>query len=110
LSQEKLESALKDGKSYSQAFHERRRQRNAELIAEIKQRRAAAKAGATIKAGNGGNGGTNRVHSTSTSMSATVSAGVSTLIKTPVTETHSIEAFLTQSHKNKAAPAFLKEK
>jgi len=52
MTQDQLESALLESKSYSQGFHERRRQRDAELIARIKQRKATVKADSPIKVDN----------------------------------------------------------
>ena len=44
MSQAQLEQALIDGKTYSAKFHDQRRQRDAEMIAKVKQAKAAIKA------------------------------------------------------------------
>ena len=74
LTQEELEARLITGKSYSEAFHNQRRQHAVELIAKIKQSKAAIKANAPIKADNGLTGKPKSVRIAST----TASAGVST--------------------------------
>jgi hypothetical protein len=91
LTQEQLENWLVQSKTYSQDFHKCRRQRDTELMARIKRRRAAIKANNPIKADNGLEHKTNGVQPASAGTSAAVSAVVSTLIKTPVIETPSIK-------------------
>jgi hypothetical protein len=91
LQQGQLEVALINGKTYSQGFHESRRQHDADLIATIKQCRASIKVDTSIKANNAPGNSSKNVRFVSAGVSATVSTGESTLIKTPVIETPSIK-------------------
>jgi hypothetical protein len=91
LTQEQLENALVELKTYSQEFHECRRRRDADLIARIKQRRTAIKVNNPIIVDNGPENRMNGAQPASADTSAAVSAVLSTLIKTPVIETPSIK-------------------
>ena len=70
LTQETLEARLLAGKSYSEQFHQRRRQRDAELIKKVKQAKRAIKVDAPIKADTAPDIGSNYVRSASTGGSA----------------------------------------
>jgi len=74
MSQDELEARLITGKSYSETFHNQRRQRDAELMRKIKQGKAAIKADTTIKVDTANKASPNVVHSASTTASAGVSA------------------------------------
>jgi hypothetical protein len=99
--QDALEKALVDGKSYSAGFHQRRKDRNSKLMADIAIAKASTiKVNTPIKvdteraeSASEAEKSTNDVHSASTG----VSTGVSTLIKTPL-----IETLLTQTPSSEA--------
>ena len=102
MTQGQLENALLESKSYSQGFHETRRQRDTELIAKVKQRKVAIKADSSIKVDNTHENSPNDVRSVSAGVSATVSTGLSTLIKTPIIETPSIKTLSIETRENTA--------
>ena len=74
MTQDELEAKLITSKSYSEAFHNTRRQRDAKLMETVKQGKAAIKVNSPIKVDDSSNGNTTKVHSTFT----TASTGVST--------------------------------
>jgi hypothetical protein len=113
IEQSVLEARLLAGKSYSEEFHSKRLQRNADLMAKIKARKDAIKADMPIKvnkeeACGAGNRETctNGVHSSSASVSTGASTGVSALIETPLIETPSIETLSIKTPHNRNAGAF----
>lgn len=65
LTQDQLEDKLVEGKSYSEGFHQRRVERNLDLIRRIKERRATIKVSTPIKVDNAKAVGSNGVHSAS---------------------------------------------
>jgi hypothetical protein len=83
MTQAQLEDMLVQGKSYAQGFHERRKQRNADLMQRIKGK-PAIKVDNTIEVDTTPANCPQSVHRASTPLSTPLSTGVSTLIPTLV--------------------------